>query len=56
MTTIRRGMEVAAPQLDHCPVDQTLAPTIGGGERGFSSVAESGAVGGIEWAREMGDQ
>jgi hypothetical protein len=48
-------MEVAAPQLDDCPVDQTLAPTIGGGERGFSSVTEGRAVGGIEWAGEMGD-
>jgi hypothetical protein len=49
-------MEITAPQLDHCPVDPTLAPTIRAGERGFGGVAESGAVDGIEWAREMGDQ
>ena len=46
-TTIRRRMEIAAPERDDGPVDQTLAPTIGGGERGFNGVAESGAVGGI---------
>ena len=36
-------MEIAAPERDDGPVDQTLAPTIGGGERGFGSVAESGS-------------
>src|SRR4051812_44381098 len=49
-------MEIAAPERDDGTVDPTLAPTIGGSERGFSSVAESGAIGGIEGAREMRDQ
>ena len=43
-TTIRRRMEIAAPERDDSPVDQTLAPTIGGGERGFGGVAEGGTV------------
>ena len=43
-TTIRWRMEIAAPERDDSPVDQTLTPTIRGSERGFGGVAEGGTV------------
>jgi len=43
-TTIGPRMEIAPPERDDGPVDQTLTQTIRGSERGFGGLAEGGAV------------
>jgi hypothetical protein len=49
-------MKIGPPEFDHGPIDQPVAPALGGGERAFGGAAEVGTIGRIQWTGKTGDQ